>query len=115
LDNLVAQELLSRPNNYLINCSVTKLFDYPRPIGPQLAQHLHEEPMPTPPKPSPQADGTPESLHKSPNRQPGDRADDRPPHTQTEAGDEHLGAKENQVSNTAAPAGQAYDDEPKQG
>jgi hypothetical protein len=109
---------LRQHNNYAINYPVTKLPDYPMVIGPQLAQHLHEVPMPTPPtppKPSPQADGTPESLHKSPSRQPNDRADDRPPHTQTEAGDEHLGAKENQVSNTAAPAGQAYDDEPKQG
>jgi hypothetical protein len=108
---------IGQHNNYPINCSVTKLLDYPIPIsiGLQLAQHLGEVLMPTPAKPSPQADGTPESLHKAQKTQPGDRADDRPPHTQTDAGDEHLGAKENQVSNTAAPAGQGYDDEPKQG
>jgi len=73
--------------------------------------------MPKTPKPSPQANGTPESLHHTPKKPKSDRADDRPshPHPQTEAGDEHLGAQEDQVSNTAAPAGQAYADEPKQG
>jgi len=73
--------------------------------------------MPTTPKPSPQADGTPESLHQTQKKPQSDRADDRPlhPHSQTEAGDEHLGAQEDQVSNTAAPAGQEYADEPKQG
>jgi hypothetical protein len=72
--------------------------------------------MPTP-KPSPQADGTPESLHRTQKQQKNDRADDRPSHahSQTEAGDEHLGAQEDQVSNTVAPAGQEYADEPKQG
>ena len=73
--------------------------------------------MPKTPKPSPQANGTPESLHQTPKKPRRDRADDRPSHahSQTEAGDEHLGAKENQVSNTAAPAGLPYADEPKQG
>jgi hypothetical protein len=73
--------------------------------------------MPKTPKPSPQANGTPESLHQTPKKQKSDRADDRPshPHPQTEAGDEHLGAKESQVSNTVAPAGQEFEDEPKQG
>jgi len=73
--------------------------------------------MPKTPEPSPQADGTPESLHQTPKKQKSDRADDRPshPHPQTEAGDEHLGAEESQVSNTVAPAGQEFADEPKQG
>ena len=73
--------------------------------------------MPKTPKPSPQADGTPESLHQTQKKQQSDRADDRPPHphSQTEHGDEHLGAQEDQVSNTVAPAGQEYADEPKQG
>lgn len=65
------------------------------------------------PKPSPQADGTPESQHQT-QKPKNDRADDRPSH-QTDAGDEHLGARENQVSSTTAPAGSAYNDEPKQG
>ena len=60
--------------------------------------------MPTTPKPSPQADGTPESLHKAEKKG-----------TKTDAGDEHLGARESQVSTTSPPAGQAYSDEPKQG
>jgi hypothetical protein len=71
--------------------------------------------MPSPPKPSPQADGTPESLHKAGKTQKNDRADDRPSRSQAEAGDEHLGAEEDQVSDTTAPAGSAYKDEPKQG
>lgn len=70
--------------------------------------------MPTTPKPSPQADGTPESLHNA-QKPKSDRADVRPSRPKTDAGDEHLGARENQVSNTTAPAGQAYEDEPKQG
>jgi hypothetical protein len=70
--------------------------------------------MPNTLKPSPQADGTPELLH-DPQRPKSDRVDDRPSRPKPDAGDEHLGAKENQVSNTTAPAGQAYQDEPKQG
>lgn len=71
--------------------------------------------MPSSPKPSSQADGTPESLHNTSTTGRNHRADDRPSHSQTKGGDEHLGAKENQVSDTTAPAGQAYQDEPKQG
>ena len=71
--------------------------------------------MPSPSKPSAQADGTPESLHKTQKTEKNDRTDDRPSRSQTDAGDDHLGAEENQVSNTVAPAGQAYNDEPKQG
>ena len=68
----------------------------------------------TPPlkRPSPQADGRRESLHKPGNRapQPGEASSD----TSTGA-DEHLGATEEQVSETPAPAGEAFEDEPKQG
>ena len=71
--------------------------------------------MSSPDKSSPQANRSPESLHKTPKTDKNDRADDRTSHSQPEAGDEHLGAKENQVSDTTAPAGQAYKDEPKQG
>lgn len=70
--------------------------------------------MPTPPRPSPQADGTPESLHQT-HKPTADRINDRPPRTSSAAGDRHLGAEEDQVSNTSAPAGPAYNDEPKQG
>jgi len=73
-----------------------------------------ECPMPTPPRPSPQADGSPESLHKT-EKPATDRIKDRPPRTQSDAGDQHLGAEEDQVSSTTAPAGSAYADEPKQG
>ena len=69
------------------------------------------------PKPSPQADRTPESLNQNSKKLNRDHSDKRPipVHSQTEAGDEHLGAKENQISDTAAPAGLPYADEPKQG
>jgi hypothetical protein len=66
------------------------------------------------PQPSPQADGTPDSLHKTP-KAPGDRADDRSARQKPTEGDEHLGAKESQVRDTSPPAGQDYQDEPKQG
>jgi hypothetical protein len=71
--------------------------------------------MPSPPKPSAQPDGTPESLHKTQKPEKNERAEDRPSRSQTEDGDEHLGAEEHQVSDTSAPAGPAYKDEPKQG
>ena len=70
--------------------------------------------MPSTPKPSPQANGTPESLHETP-KPSSDRVDDRPSRRQSDAGDQHLGAEEDQMSNTTAPAGSAYNDEPKQG
>jgi hypothetical protein len=70
--------------------------------------------MPNPPRPSPQPDGTPESLHKT-QKPESDRVNNRPPRTESDAGDKHLGAEEDQVSNTSAPAGPAYNDEPKQG
>jgi hypothetical protein len=73
-----------------------------------------ECPMPTPPRPSLQADGSPDSLHKT-QKPDTDRINDRPPRTQSDAGDKHLGAEEDQVSDTSAPAGSAYADEPKQG
>ena len=70
--------------------------------------------MPSPPRPSPQADGSPESLHKT--QQPEqDKANDRPSRPSPKESDEHLGARENQVSDTTAPAGSAFKDEPKQG
>jgi len=74
--------------------------------------------MPTPPKPSPQADGTPESLHeaeKKPAAPASAKATADKQRAPRDASDEHLGAKENQVSNTSPPAGQEYTDEPKQG
>jgi hypothetical protein len=70
--------------------------------------------MPSTPRPSPQADGSPESLHKTqpPER---DTVHDRSPKPGSKDSDEHLGAQENQVSDTTAPAGSAFKDEPKQG
>ena len=70
--------------------------------------------MPSTPRPSPQADGSPESLHKT---QPPDRetAKDRAPKSGSEKSDEHLGAEEDQVSDTSPPSGSAFKDEPKQG
>ena len=68
----------------------------------------------TPPlkRPSPQADGSRESLHKPGNR--ASQPDEASADTSTGA-DEHLGATEDQVSETPAPTGHAFEDEPKQG
>jgi hypothetical protein len=68
----------------------------------------------TPPlkRPSPQADGSPESLHKP--EKPAAQPDKGSAHTAS-ADDEHIGATEAQVSETPAPAGDAFKDEPKQG
>ena len=70
--------------------------------------------MPSTPRPSPQADGTPESLHKSQKPTP-NQADDRKRRPQLEDGDEHLGAEETQMGETPAPAGEPFKDEPRQG
>ena len=65
------------------------------------------------PSPSPQADGTPEAMHKA--EKPPARTENQSAHTPSDPGDEHIGATEDQVSDTTAPAGSAYKDEPKQG
>ena len=61
---------------------------------------------------TPQADGSSEPLNATEKPRPHikkrhPRSDDR--------GDAHIGATEDQVSDTQAPAGEAYKDEPKQG
>jgi hypothetical protein len=71
------------------------------------------KPAPRTPEPSPQADGSSEPLHerdKSAAQSGTHRTD-----TSSEAGDKHIGATEDQVSDTTAPAGEAYSDEPRQG
>jgi hypothetical protein len=70
------------------------------------------KPAPRPPEPSPQADGTSEPLHQR-DKSATSRIDR--PDTSAEAGDNHIGATEDQVSDTSAPAGEAYSDEPRQG
>jgi hypothetical protein len=66
-------------------------------------------PSPGKSTPSPQADGTPESLHKT--EQPGPQ--NPASHAASAPGDEHMGATEQQVSKTMPPS--PDDDEPKQG
>jgi hypothetical protein len=61
---------------------------------------------------SPPTGGRPGLLHKPETRAP--QHDEARADTPSE-GDEHLGATEDQVSETPAPAGDAFDDEPKQG
>jgi hypothetical protein len=68
---------------------------------------------PRTPEPSPQADGTSEPLHQRDKSATQSRLDR--PDTSAEAGDKHIGATEDQVSDTSAPAGEAYSDEPRQG
>jgi hypothetical protein len=84
----------------------------------------------TPPKPQPELKRPkPEPDVKRPpdtevELEKDDQADSGPdkenPLTQTSAPhlhptDAHIGARENQVSDTQAPAGDAYEDEPRQG
>lgn len=67
----------------------------------------------TTPAPSAQADGSPEPLHKA-EKAPA-VIEERGAHTLPDAADGHIGATEDQVSDTSAPAGDNYQDEPKQG
>jgi hypothetical protein len=64
------------------------------------------------PAPSPQADGSPDPLHKAEKPPAGE---EKGAHTVPGAADGHIGATEDEVSDTPAPAGENYSDEPKQG
>ena len=61
---------------------------------------------------TPQADGSSEPLNKTETPQPPLKK--RPPYS-SDRGDKHIGATEDQMSDTQAPAGEEYKDEPKQG
>ncbi len=65
----------------------------------------------TPAVPRAQPDGSSEPLNKAEKPAPSELPPDPPP----ESEDDHLGATEDQVSDTSPPAGEAYKDEPKQG
>ena len=77
--------------------------------------------MKNPPQPSRQADGSPEPLNKTepPDLPPVDpesnKAPSPGPGSDPSPDEEHMGATEDQVSDTSAPAGEAFKDEPKQG
>jgi hypothetical protein len=80
--------------------------------GSQTRMSVPEEdsgpPRPHTPSPSEQADGSPEPINQE--RTPRDNRIET-----TEDPDEHLGATEDQVSDTVAPSGDSFKDEPKQG
>jgi hypothetical protein len=82
----------------------------PRATNP--APKAEEPAWPSPRKstPTPQADETSESVRKVRNADP---SEDRTSHAKPDAGDEHIGATEQQVSKTTPPS--PDDDEPKQG
>ena len=61
---------------------------------------------------TPQADGSSEPLNMTEKPRPPRKKRPAPP---AELGDQHIGATEDQVSDTQAPAGEEYKDEPKQG
>ena len=61
---------------------------------------------------TPQADGSSEPLNRTEKPQRPLKKRPAPP---ADLGDKHIGATEDQVSDTQAPAGEAYKDEPKQG
>jgi hypothetical protein len=61
--------------------------------------------------PRAQPDGSSEPLSKTEKPAP----DETSPHDKLDPGDQHIGATEDQVSDTTPPAGDAFEDEPKQG
>ena len=61
---------------------------------------------------TPQADGSSEPLNATEKPRPPLK---KPPPHSTDRSDDHIGATEDQVSDTQAPAGEAYKDEPRQG
>lgn len=61
---------------------------------------------------TPQADGTTAPLNATEKPRPPVR---KQPVRGVDRNDAHIGATEDQVSDTQAPAGEAYKDEPKQG
>jgi hypothetical protein len=67
--------------------------------------------MKTPAVPRAQGDGSSEPLNRAEPPHPSDAT----PGAQPESADDHLGATEDQVSDTSPPAGDIYKDEPKQG
>jgi hypothetical protein len=67
--------------------------------------------MKTQPRKRSQPDGSSEPLNKVERPIPGETT----PDGGLDPGDEHIGATEDQVSDTSPPAGDAFDDEPKQG
>jgi len=61
---------------------------------------------------TPQADGSSEPLNKVEKPRLPRKKEPSPP---AELDDQHIGATEDQVSDTQAPAGEEYKDEPRQG
>ena len=61
---------------------------------------------------TPQADGSSEPLNKAEKPRPPLKKKAAYP---DDLGDKHIGATEDQVSDTQAPAGEEFKDEPKQG
>jgi hypothetical protein len=61
---------------------------------------------------TPQADGSSEPLNNAEKPRPPLK---KKPAYPADLGDKHIGATEDQVSDTQAPAGEEYNDEPKQG
>jgi hypothetical protein len=65
---------------------------------------------------TPQADGSTEPLNATEKRRPPlKKPRSRGLSPPADLGDKHIGATEDQVSDTQAPAGEDYKDEPKQG
>ena len=62
---------------------------------------------------TPQADGSSAPLDEVEKPTPPPKSP--APQTAPDAGDKHIGATEDQVSDTSPPAGEAFEDEPKQG
>jgi len=72
---------------------------------PHAAEDRSQKPRPPQTPASPQADGNSEPVRNT----------QRQPARSPESADEHIGATEDEVSDTSAPAGADFQDEPKQG
>jgi hypothetical protein len=64
---------------------------------------------------TPQADGSSEPLNATEKPRPPLKKRKTGSTDRADKGDKHIGATEDQVSDTQAPAGEDYKDEPRQG
>jgi hypothetical protein len=87
------------------------MVDDASPGGLKFAPLIIEVRMKTPARPRAQPDGSSEPLNKV--EKP--RSDETSAKIPSDAEDDHIGATEDQVSDTSPPAGEAYKDEPRQG
>lgn len=94
------------------------------PVPDQATQKKPEPELKLPRKPEPEIEHPPTPPKPEVGEDQGDSGPDRenpvtqlstPPRTPLTPADAHIGATEDEVSDTTAPAGEAFKDEPRQG